>query len=76
MVKTAATVREEIAVAIENLATTETAPVIKTVATVAGAPKIFRKVAIIATKEETTIVVARTSKKNTAASFNRREKYV
>lgn len=64
------------AASIKTAVTTETIAMIGITAIVARAPKVFRKGAIIAKKREIAIVAARTSKKGSAASFNRREKYV
>lgn len=73
---TEATAEERIAAAVRIATTTKTAAAMKTMVTVAKAPKIFKKMAIIATGEETTTVAARTSKKSGAISFDKGEKYI
>lgn len=88
--KTAVMAREEIAAAVETTAMAKkwiiiavriaaimmTAAAIKTAAAVTGALKVFRERVIIAAGEKTATVAARIFKKNSAASFNRREKYI
>ena len=76
--KTAVTVREKTAAAVEIAATAGegTATAMGTAAIVVGAPNVFREGAIIAVGEKTATVAVRTSRRGSAASFNRREKYI
>lgn len=73
---TAAIAKERIAAAVEITAIMGTVAAIKTMTAVAKAPKIFKKKVIIAVEEKTAIVVAKTSKRGSIASFNREEKYI
>lgn len=74
--KTAAMAGEKIAAAIKTAATTRTTAMVETVAAAMETSKIFREGAIIPAKKKTAIVAAEISRKNNAASFNKREKYI
>lgn len=69
-------VKEGTVAVVGTTATTETAPAVRTVATAARPPKVFRKRAIIAAGEKTVTVAASAFKKSSAASFNKKEKYI
>lgn len=76
VLRTAAMVEEGTVAMVGIAAMTETVPAVETVATAARAPKVFGKRAIIAAEEEIVTVAASAFKKNNAASFNKREKYI
>lgn len=74
--ETAATVKEKTTAAVGIAATTEIEVAVETIVVVAGAFKVFKEGAIIALGKETATVAARISKKGSAASFNKGEKYI
>lgn len=74
--RTAAMGRKKTTTSIKTAAITETIAMVEITAIVARAPKVFKKEAIIAEKRETATIAARTSKKGSATSFNKGEKYV
>ena len=74
--KTVAAVGTAATAEIGTIATIKTTAVVRTAVAVAGAPKIFKKEAIITAGEKTSSVTAMTSRRGSAASFNREEKYI
>lgn len=76
VIETAAIATEQIALAIKTTAMIETSAKIRIVAALVETPKIIRKEAIIAVEKEIMTMAAKTSKRSSAASFNKREKYI
>lgn len=87
VVRDTATAKKETVAAVEIAATretadamgtaamTKTAAAVKIVATATRAPKIFRKIAIIAAGEKTMTVAANAFERSAVTGFNRRKKY-
>lgn len=69
-------VRTKTVAVIETVDIKKIIAVIKIVIIVIKAPKIFRIRAIIIAKEKTIIIGAKTIKKQSITSFNKREKYI
>lgn len=74
--KTAITLGEKTTTALRIAATAGIAATVATAAMVMGAPKFFKKGAIIATGEKTATVATKASRRGSAASFDEREKYI
>lgn len=76
IIKNAAIVEEETAVAIKTAAIIETAAIMETTVVIAKASKIFKKEAIIAARKESATLIAKTFRKGSTTSFNKKEKYI
>lgn len=76
VIGTITTAEERTTAVVRTAVMTGIMALVKTTAGVAKALKVFKKDAIITVGEETAIVVARASKKSSAASFKRRGKYI
>lgn len=70
------TVGKKIVAAIGTAAIMRTTAVIKTTIAMIKAFKVFKKEAIILIGEKTVIMVVKTSRRDIAASFDKREKYI
>lgn len=72
--KTIATIETPFAVKIA--ATIGNTALIRTMAKVVEVPKVFKKMSIIAVEDKFATMVAKTLKKSSVATFNKREKYI